>query len=187
MAGDRGTAVRNPQLASAIGRLLDGVARLSLVLACLSLTLLVLLFAAVILARLLGIAVPSADDIAGILLGGTLALGFAAAVPQGQHISVDYVVDAIGGAGAAALRVLSQLVTIGIVGYLLTGFSRMWYAAYLSGITMLGTLPIPRAAPMGIVLAGVALLELALVLRFLQCMLGAGFRSGNRELPEGTP
>jgi TRAP-type C4-dicarboxylate transport system permease small subunit len=158
-----------------MGRLLGWLARLSLVLACLSLAALVILFVGVIGLRLVGHTIPSADDIAGILLGGTLALGFASVVPKDQHIALDYLVDRIGGMPAAALRVLGYAVSIGIIGYLLIGFARMWYSAYVSGFAMLGALPIPRALPMGIVLAGIAMLELALVLRFLERAFGAGF------------
>jgi TRAP-type C4-dicarboxylate transport system permease small subunit len=165
----------NPRLASIMGRLLRWVAAVSMFLAGLSLTVLVLLFLAVILLRFFGVSVPSADDIAGILLGGTLALGFAAAVPMDHHISVDYFVDRMGERTAAFLRVAAFIVSILVVGYLLAGFARMWYAAWLSGITMLGHLPIPRAGPMGVVLAGIVMFELALVLRFLERLFGIGF------------
>ncbi len=169
-----------------VGRLLRFVAGLSLVLACLSLAALVLLFVAVIGLRLAGIAVPSADDIAGILLGGTLALGFAAAVPADQHISVEYFIDRMGARGSAIMRAIGYLVMIAIVGYLSIGFFRMWYAAYLSGITMLGTLPIPRAVPMGVVLAGLFMLELALVLRFLERAFGIGFGTQPSDIMKGA-
>ncbi|MDF1609072.1 TRAP transporter small permease [Hoeflea sp. YIM 152468] len=178
--------VRNPQLAHLMHRILVWVARISMVLACLSLALLVLLFIAVIGLRFFGISVPSADDIAGILLGGTFALGFAAAVPGDQHISVDFFINRMKPSATALLKVVAYVVTIAIIGYLLLGFSRIWYAAYQSGITMLGTLPIPRALPMGIVMAGLAMLELALVLRFLERMFGTGFALDERDLPSGA-
>ncbi len=166
---------RNTSLSELLGKMLGGLARLSLALACLSLAALVVLFLAVIGLRLIGHSIPSADDIAGILLGGTLALGFASIVPKDQHIALDYLVNRLGGPGASALRVMAYAVSIGIVGYLLFGFVRMWHSAYITGFTMLGTLPIPRALPMGIVLAGIAMLELALVLRFLERAFGSGF------------
>jgi TRAP-type C4-dicarboxylate transport system permease small subunit len=168
------------------GRALNFVAALSMLLACLSLAALVLLFVAVIGLRLGGSSVPSADDLAGILLGGTLALGFAAAVPGDQHISVDYFIDRMGSRGSAIMRAIGYLVMIAIIGYLFLGFFRMWYAAWLSGITMLGTLPIPRAVPMGVVLAGLAMLELALVLRFIERALGEGFGPRPVDLMKGA-
>lgn len=177
---------RNPQLARLMNRILGWVASVSMVLACLSLALLVVLFLAVIGLRFAGISVPSADDIAGILLGGTFALGFAAAVPNDQHISVDFFVNNMKPAGAAMLRIVAYIVTIGIIGYLLMGFSRIWYSAFQSGIAMLGTLPIPRALPMGIVMTGIAMLELALVLRFLERLFGPGFAQNDRDLPSGA-
>jgi TRAP-type C4-dicarboxylate transport system permease small subunit len=166
--------------------ILGWVASVSMVLACLSLAVLVLLFLAVIGLRFAGMSVPSADDIAGILLGGTFALGFAAAVPNDQHISVDYFINKMQPVGSAMLRILAYIVTIAIVGYLLLGFSRIWYAAFLSGVTMLGTLPIPRALPMGIVMLGIAMLELALVLRFFERLFGPGFAQNDRDLPSGA-
>ncbi len=168
------------------GRALDAISRLSMLLACLSLAALVLLFVAVIALRLVGLAVPSADDIAGILLGGTLALGFAAAVPGDQHISVDFFIDKFGERGTAIFRAAGYILAIAIIGYLFVGFFRMWYAAWLSGITMLGTLPIPRALPMGVVLAGLAMLELALVLRFVERALGIGFGPQPADLMKGA-
>jgi TRAP-type C4-dicarboxylate transport system permease small subunit len=171
---------------SVYGRILRVVANTAMLLACLSLATLVLLFVAVIGSRLVGMSVPSADDFAGILLGGTLALGFAAAVPGDQHISVDYFIDRMGDRGSAMMRAIGYLVMIGIIGYLTLGFFRMWYAAYLSGITMLGTLPIPRAVPMGVVLAGLILLELALVLRFLERATGKGFGRQPSDIMKGA-
>lgn len=165
-----------------IGRTLTGIGKVSMFLACISLTALTLLFVAIIVLRFLSISIPSADDIAGILLGGTFALGFAAAVPRDQHIAVDFFVDKMNVASASAARILSSLVMIGIIGYILTGYWRIWYAAWLSGITMLGHLPIPRWVPMGVVLVGLILLEIALILRFLQRALGEGF--GNRSRVE---
>ena len=165
----------NTQLAAIAGRALRLVAAVSMLLAGLSLTVLVLLFLAIIVLRLFGISVPSADDIAGILLGGTLALGFAAAVPMDQHISVDVIVDRAGDRAGALLRATAFVVSIVIVGYLLLGFARLWYSAWLSGVMMLGHLPIPRAGPMGVVLAGIAMFELALILRFVERLFGIGF------------
>lgn len=166
---------------------LEGIGKISMFLACISLATLTLLFVAIILLRFAGISIPSADEIAGILLGGTFALGFAAAVPKDQHIAVDFFVEKMSIGSASATRMLSSAVMIGIVGYLILGFSRMWYSAWLSGITLLGHLPIPRWLPMGVVLTGLILLEIALILRFLQRALGEGFASGPKINLESTP
>jgi TRAP-type C4-dicarboxylate transport system permease small subunit len=168
-----------------IGKVLDAIARLSMFLACLSLATLTALFVAIILLRFAGVSIPSADEIAGILLGGTLALGFASVVPRDQHIAVDFFVEKMGPAGSALLRVLASVVMIAIIFYLLMGFSRMWYAAWLSGITMLGHLPIPRWVPMGVVLFGLIMLEIALILRFLQRLLSEGFGPPKHDILEG--
>jgi TRAP-type C4-dicarboxylate transport system permease small subunit len=173
------------QSALLIGRVLDFIARSSMFLACLCLAALTALFVAIIGLRFVGISIPSADEIAGILLGGTLALGFAAAVPKDQHIAVDFFVEKTGQVGSALLRILASLVMIGIIFYLLMGFSRMWYAAWLSGITMLGHLPIPRWVPMGVVLFGMIMLEIALVLRFLQRVVSEGFGPTKHDILEG--
>ncbi|TWG97308.1 TRAP-type C4-dicarboxylate transport system permease small subunit [Mesorhizobium sp. J18] len=154
-------------------------------LACLSLAALTALFVAIIALRFAGISIPSADEIAGILLGGTLALGFAAAVPKDQHIAVDFFVDKLGTKGAAAARALAAVIMIAIIFYLLIGFSRMWYTAWLSGITMLGHLPIPRWVPMGVVLLGLIMLEISLVLRFLQRVISEGFGPAKHDFLEG--
>ncbi|WP_186444959.1 TRAP transporter small permease subunit [Mesorhizobium sp. J18] len=160
-------------------------ARISMFLACLSLAALTALFVAIIALRFAGISIPSADEIAGILLGGTLALGFAAAVPKDQHIAVDFFVDKLGTKGAAAARALAAVIMIAIIFYLLIGFSRMWYTAWLSGITMLGHLPIPRWVPMGVVLLGLIMLEISLVLRFLQRVISEGFGPAKHDFLEG--
>lgn len=172
-------------LASSIGKVLDLIARTSMFLACVSLAGLTALFVAIIGLRFAGISIPSSDEIAGILLGGTLALGFAAAVPKDQHIAVDFFVDKLGSRGSAAARMLAAVVMIAIISYLLMGFWRMWYAAWLSGITMLGHLPIPRWLPMGVVLVGLVMLEIALVLRFLQRAFLGGFGPPERDILEG--
>lgn len=170
---------------SLIGKVLDFVARSSMFLACISLAVLTALFVAIIALRFARISIPSADEIAGILLGGTFALGFAAAVPKDQHIAVDFFVDKLGQTGSALARMAAAIVMIAIIFYLLMGFSRMWYAAWLSGITMLGHLPIPRWVPMGVVLLGLVMLEIALVLRFLQRALSEGFGPSKRDILEG--
>lgn len=179
-------AAQIPSSPPLVGRLLRLVAGVSLVLACLSLAALVILFVGVIVLRLFGTSIPSADDVAGILLGGTFALGFAAAVPGDQHISVDFFIDKMGGRGSAFMRAFGHVVMIAIIGYLTVGFFHMWYAAYLSGIKMLGTLPIPRALPMGVVLAGLVLLETALVLRFIERALGIGFGAQPEDIMKGA-
>ena len=173
--------------ASLIGKVLDLIARSSMLLACLSLAALTALFAAIIVLRFSGISIPSADEIAGILLGGTLALGFAAAVPKDQHIAVDFFVDKLGRKGLALAQILAAIVTIALIFYLLMGFSRMWYAAWLSGITMLGHLPIPRWVPMGVVLLGLVMLEIALILRFLQRALSREYGQPKPGILEGEP
>lgn len=172
-------------IGSLIGKILDFIASSSMFLACVSLAALTVLFVAIITLRFAGVSIPSADEIAGILLGGTLALGFAAAVPKDQHIAVDFFVDKLGSRGSAAARMLASVVMIAIIFYLLTGFWSMWYAAWLSGITMLGHLPIPRWLPMGIVLLGLVMLEIALVLRFLQRAIFEGFGPPERDFLEG--
>lgn len=171
--------------ASVLGRILDVIARISMFLACFCLAALTALFVAIIVLRFGGISIPSADEIAGILLGGSLALGFAAAVPKDQHIVVDFFVDKLGEKGGAVARALAAIVMIAIIFYLLMGFSRMWYAAWLSGIAMLGTLPIPRWVPMGVVLLGLIMLEIALVLRFLQRLVSEGFGPAKHDILEG--
>lgn len=183
---DPDMARQDSSLVLFIGRILEIIGKVSMFLACASLAALTLLFVAIIVLRFAGISIPSADDIAGILLGGTFALGFAAAVPKDQHIAVDFFVEKMNPASASATRILSSVVMIAIIGYLTIGFSRMWYSAWLSGITLLGHLPIPRWLPMGIVLSGLILLEIALILRFLQRALAEGFDSGPKINLEST-
>lgn len=165
---------------------LAGVSRLSAVLAMVSLGALVLLFIAIIALRPFGVAIPSADEFGGILLAGTFVLGLGAAVGYDEHLEVRILVQALPPAPRRALALLAIVVSILTVGALLNGVGALWIGAYARGTTMIGGLGIPRAVPIGVVMAGVLLFEIALILKFLQMLVAAPPSAPNPERPDGA-
>lgn len=149
------------------------VTTLSAVLAMISLAALVFLFIAILLLRPLGIAIPSADEFAGILLAGTLALGLGAAVGYDDHLEVRFLVNSLPPRPRFLLAVLAIIASILVVGALLAGVGELWLGSFRRGTTMIGGLGIPRAVPIGVIFVGMALFEIALVLKLLRFLGGA--------------
>jgi TRAP-type C4-dicarboxylate transport system permease small subunit len=146
---------------------LTGIARLSMALAGVSLVALVVLVGVSVAMRLAGSSLPSADDLASVLLAGTFCLGFAAAVASRDHIRVLVFVRRLPAWPGWGLAVLVELASVAVVGWLLSGLWRIWMTALMAGTMSLGAIAIPKAVPIGVVAAGVALLELALILQAL--------------------
>lgn len=159
-------------------RALGAVARLSMALAVVSLVGLVLVVTASIVLRLAGSSLPSSDDIASILLAGTMTLGFAAAVAGREHIRVGFFVDALAERPRRFVVLATELLTVAVVGLLAAGLARIWLTALESGAMTLGAIAIPRALPIGIVAFGVLLFEIALLLHVAGSLAGAGRREG---------
>lgn len=166
---------------NATDRALRGVGALSSFLAVISLTLLVILFGAIIVLRLFGIIVPSADEFASIALAGTFVLGLAYAVARDEHIEIRLAVDLMPRRIQTLLGFLAIVLSMFMVLVLCWGVGRLWWEAFQRGTSMLGTLPIPRAVPLGVVLAGLILFEVALLLKLLR------FISGNRTPDQKLP
>ncbi len=146
---------------------LSAIAALSMLLAGLSLVGLTGIVATAIGMRLAGSNLPSADDLASILLAGTFTLGFAAAVASGDHIRVLFFVRRLPAWPRWLLATMTEVLSVVAVGLLTVGLWRVWHTAFVAGTMSLGTLAIPRAVPIGVVAVGVTLLEIALVLHAL--------------------
>jgi len=155
-----------------IDRAMHWVGSISSLFAIVSLALLVILVAAVIVLRQFGIIVPSADEFASIALAGTFTLGLAYAVARNEHIEIRLAVDVMPRRVQFVLGLLAILLSIVMVPVLSWGIGRLWLDAFRRGAMMLGTLPIPRAIPLSVVLTGLILFEAALLLKLLRFVTG---------------
>ena len=117
---------------------------------------------------MVGLSVPSVDDISGILLAAVFALGMAAAVGYGGHLSINLLVDRLPRGPRTFLHYLASIVTIAIGGYLFNGIVNMAAAAIRDRQEMLGQLPIPTAVPMLVIALGLALFTLACIGQLVQ-------------------
>ena len=151
-----------------IDRAMHWVGSISSLFAIVSLALLVILVAAVIVLRQFGIIVPSADEFASIALAGTFTLGLAYAVARNEHIEIRLMVNLMPRPLQFVLGLLAILLSIVMVLVLSWGIGRLWLDALRRGSMMLGTLPIPRAIPLSVVLTGLILFEAALLLKLLR-------------------
>lgn len=165
---------------------LEAIAALSMLLAGLSLVGLTGIVATAIGLRLTGSNLPSADDLASILLAGTFTLGFAAAVASGDHIRVLFFVKRLPSWPRWLVAAFVEALSVVAVGLLTIGLWRVWHTAFVAGSMSLGTLAIPRAVPIGVVAVGVTLLEIALVLHALG-VLSSPPRAGRPDFDAAEP
>jgi TRAP-type C4-dicarboxylate transport system permease small subunit len=150
------------------------ISRVSCFIAMLGMALLVLLFAASIGARMVGLSAPGVDDLSAIVLAAVFAFGMAAAVGAEQHLAITLLTNRLPPALRTPLQRLTEAATVAIVGALFVGLWHLASTAYSSNQKMLGALPIPRYVPMGLLLIGVGLFVLALTFQFLRNLSDRG-------------
>ena len=144
------------------------------VLATVALALLVLLLVTSIMARMVGISVPSVDDISGILLAAVFALGMAASVGYGGHLSITLLVERFPPGPQFFLSRLAEVITVAVGAYLFVGISKLTLAAIRTHQEMLGQLPIPTSVPMMMIVLGLGLFTLACAGQLIQNLFGRG-------------
>ncbi len=162
--------------AAPVARAAERVARLtgtlSIGVAMLGLAALSALFGAAIVMRLAGVAAPGVDDIASILLAAVFAFAMAGAEGRGEHLVVDILVRRLRGRASRLWGGGVRAVTLGCVVYLASGLWSMWVSVMATNQMMLGALAIPRALPVGLILAGVAAFALVLAARLVESLAG---------------
>jgi len=134
--------------------LLDGLYRLSAVLAALCMAGIALVVLAQIAGRGLGFRVPEANEIAGYLVAGSAFLGLAPTLQAGTHIRVNLLLQALPAGARRWVEVWCLLLALGVVGY------AGWWALDL----VIGSLQFDDRSPG----------ELAIPLWIPQCALPAG-------------
>lgn len=152
-------------------RILHVVARIATFLSMAGLALLVILFTASIVSRLVGMPIPAVDDIGSILLAAVFSFGLAAAVANNEHLSITLLVDVIPEKPRWLLVRATEAISIAVSAYLFTGIYHLFSAALRSNQKMLGALPIPRYVPMSFLVAGVGLFVVALACVFVRNLL----------------
>jgi TRAP-type C4-dicarboxylate transport system permease small subunit len=122
------------------------------------------LFAASIVLRQIGVAIPAMDDISSILLAALFSFGMSAALMKSEHIAVTILVDLLRPRARVVADMLLRYATAIIVLTLAWGLSSKFLSAIASGQKMLGAMPIPRWLPIGVVLFGCILFAICLLL-----------------------
>lgn len=129
-----------------------------------SLAAICILFAASIVLRQIGVAIPAMDDISSILLAALFSFGMSAALMKSEHIAVTILVDILRPRSRAVADLFLRYTTALIVLTLAWGLLNKFISAVDSGQKMLGALPIPRWLPIGVILLGCILFATCLLL-----------------------
>jgi TRAP-type C4-dicarboxylate transport system permease small subunit len=163
-------------------RALDAVYGASGVLAGLFLVAIAVVIVAQIGARLAGLPLPGADDVAGYCLAATSFLGLAATFRRGEHIRVALLVDHV----PAVLRRPLELWCLAVAGALSGYFTwytaeMIWFSWTFNDVSQ-GLLPIPLWIPQSAMGLGLAVLFVALVDDLVVVLAGrpAAYRGAGR-------
>ncbi len=140
---------------------LDGLYRVSGILAGVFLIAIAALVTAQIVFRQVGIQIPSADDFAGFSMAASAFLGLAPTLRAGGHIRVSLFLGFLPDRGKQAMEYLCLIAGIGLTGYL-TWFSLDLMLESLEfGDKSQGLVPIPLWIPQVGMVLGAAILTIA--------------------------
>lgn len=114
-------------------------------------------------ARLLGRAVPGADELAGYAMAASFFLMLGPALRHGAHIRVGVLLDRLHGAPRRALELGCLAFAAALTGYFAWFWLRMTWDSYDFGDLGQGVLPIPLWIPQAAMAVGLMVLVVALV------------------------
>ncbi|MGE0313748.1 MAG: TRAP transporter small permease [Lautropia sp.] len=166
---------------------LDGLYRISGVLAVGCLVMIAVLTLSQVGARLLGTIVPSADDFAGFCMAGAVFLGLTHTLRAGAHVRMLVVLQRLGPANRRRAEVLCAGMGAAIVGVLLGYTANMILTTHRLGEMTLGLVPIPKWIPMLLMLAGLLVLFVALIDECVRVLGGSEPVYAERDAREALP
>lgn len=169
-------------------RVIDALCAAGAVLAALSAAALALILIVEVLATsFLNWSQPWAVEYAIYLQCFVLFLGAGWTLRQGGHIRVSVLLQALPPRAAAVLDQVGTAFALGIAGFAAYALWGQWVRTYDFGSTSFYPMGTPLWIPQGLLAAGVTLLALAFLARFLRLLagqqpdLGAGFGGGGHE------
>lgn len=124
-----------------------------------------------IVARILGMQIPSADDFAAWSMAAAAFLALPGTLRSGTHIRVTLLLSAVPTGVRKLLDIVSTIVACGIMGW------AAWYAgthvwgSYTYGDLSQGIIAVPLWIPQLAMLIGITLMEIAFIERFVRLVL----------------
>ena len=167
--------------------LLDGLYRACAVLAAVFLVAIGLLILAQMLGRLVGVVVPSANELAGFCMAATSFLALAPTFRRGGHIRVSLVVARL----PPSARLWTEVWCLGFASALIAYFA--WYLVDLALYSALhgrlspGLLPIPLWIPQAGMAFGTVVLAVALLESLVAVLRGRPPSYAEHEAGAGEP
>ncbi|WP_108661080.1 TRAP transporter small permease [Acuticoccus kandeliae] len=168
-------------------RTLDTLYKIAGVLAGVFLVAIACLVTAQIIARLLGMIIPSADEFAGFCLAATSFLGLAYAFRNGSHIRVTLFVHAAKGWLRQGLLILALAIASAMATVFAWHTLKMVFDNFVDNEVTSGLIPIPLWLPQFGMALGVLLFAVAIVEDLVRAILGQKpvFTSGESD-PRGS-
>lgn len=149
-------------------KLLETVFTISGVVSAALLVGIAVLVAAQIVARALGMMVPSADDLASYCMAGSVFMGLAYTYRSNGHISVDIVTRRLPFLLRRRLEVIAGLVMLALVGHLVWFSTKFVIVSFSIGDVSPGVLAIPLWIPQCTMVLGSGCLWLAIAERLFK-------------------
>ncbi len=125
-----------------------------------------------VIGRLLGIAIPSADEFAGYCLSASSFLALSYAMRQSSHIRVTLLIDCLPPGRRRLTEVLCVTGGLALSAYLTWFTAEMvWFSVSFGDLTQ-GLVPIPLWIPQSGMLIGIAMLTLAFAVDMSRLLRG---------------
>ena len=134
-----------------------------------------------IAARVLGLPAHSWDEVATFCMAGSAFLGLAATWRAGVHVRMELLVARIKGAAGRAAQSLALALTLLACGYFAWHALRFTLLSYSMNDVSQGLLPMPLWIPQSAMVAGLALLCLAVAESLFDALRGASGVPGNAD------
>lgn len=157
----------------AVRALLDTLYALSLAASALSLLAVAALVLAGMVGRWFGVVVPSADQLAGYCVAASIFFGLPAALRADTHIRVTLLFDRLPRTARWLLDLSTTAAGSVLVVMLTYSAAGMVNLSWRYHLVSSGLLPVPLWIPQTALLAGSAILAVALIERFLTRLFGA--------------
>jgi TRAP-type C4-dicarboxylate transport system permease small subunit len=164
--------------------LLDGLYRVSGVVAAIFLALIAALVLIQIVGRMLGVLVPSTDDIAGFFLIGTSFLALAHTLKANAHVRVELVLHRLAPGARRMTELAALAIAALIIGYFAYFAIELAWLSWRFGDMSQGIVAIPLWIPQCVMALGLIILAVALVDELVLVLRGRVFAAEAQRLGE---
>jgi TRAP-type C4-dicarboxylate transport system permease small subunit len=144
-------------------RFLDGLYRLSGVLAGLFIVAITLVILVQIVSRWMGFIVPSTDDLSGFFLAASSFLGLAYTLKKGGHIRVNLVIQRLSTTQRHGQELMVLAIGSSLAALMSWHLGYMVYESWVFEDVSVGYLPIPLWIPQSSMFIGMLIFNIALV------------------------